>query len=588
MPRHAKVPKVAAVDLDKTRSELARARYLARALASTVSEFGRKNLAADFTHEAFQTYARVLAPGYELRDFPRAPRLDETSRQLAEGIGRMAAVLPLEEGGHALTGLYTIMLDSKERSDLGAFYTPSALTERLIDMAQESGTDWTTVRVLDPASGGGTFLLAIARRMRAAMSAADPAFVLAQLGTRLTGFEVDRFAAYFSQTLLDISVWDLAQASGREIPQVITVCDTLEAEASPVFDLVIGNPPYGRVALTADQRERYSRSLYGHANLYGVFTDIAVRWTKPGGMIAYLTPTSVLGGQYYAALRRLLADEAPPVAIDFVHARKGVFEDVLQETLLALYRRGGKAEKFQVHYLDVDSEREARLTKNGKVSLPEDPSSPWLAPRSPHHVTVIKATEKMASRLADWGYEVSTGQLVWNRFKPQLKQRPGNGTLPLIWAESVTSDGRFVFKAEKRNHAPHFKVEAGDGWLVVKESCVLLQRTTSKEQSRRLVAAELPADFVKAHGGVVVENHLNMIRALGKPKVSAAAVAAVMNSGIVDDVFRCISGSVAVSAFELRSLPLPSVKAMSVIEKLVAAQAPRANVERALLKLYGI
>ena len=537
MPRHAKAPKAVPVDLDIKRGELARARYLARALAATVSDASRKAFAASFTLEAFTAFTQLAAPGYVMRDGSMAGvHLDETALQLAQGIGRMAAVLPLEEGGHALTSLYTILLASKERSDLGAFYTPSALTQRLVDMAEEGGINWHTARVLDPASGGGTFLLAVAARMRAAMEAADPAFVLAQLGNRLSGFEIDPHAAYFSQSLLDVAFWDLAQRSGRDVPQLIRVCDTLEEEASATFDLVIGNPPYGRVSLSPVQRERYGRSLYGHANLYGVFTDVAVRWAKPGGLIAYLTPTSVLGGQYYAALRRLLAEQAPPVAIDFVHARKGVFEDVLQETLLALYKRAAAPERFQVHYLDVDSEREARLTKNGKVSLPADPSAPWLAPRSQHHVAVIAASEKMPTRLSDWGYEVSTGPLVWNRFKSQLKHRPSAGTLPLIWAESVTADGRFIFKAEKRNHAPHFKLEAADGWLVAKESCVLLQRTTSKEQSRRLIAAELPADFVKTHGGVVVENHLNMVRARGKTRVSPAAVAAVLNSGIVDQV----------------------------------------------------
>ncbi|TBF85688.1 HsdM family class I SAM-dependent methyltransferase [Rhizobium leguminosarum] len=588
MPR-VKARPSADLDMANRRHDLARTRFVARALADTIPVYDRKTHAALFTREALRTFAETVAPGYMLRNGPMLiGELDSTTLQLAEGMGRVAASLPFEEGARALTSLYTVMLDGKERSELGAFYTPAALTERLVDMAEEGGIDWKIARVLDPASGGGTFLLAVMRRMRAAMAGAEPAFVLAQLGTRLSGFEIDAHAAQFSQVVLDIALWDLAEKSGREIPSFITIGDTLEMEAVPSFDLVIGNPPYGRVSLTPAQRERYGRSLYGHANLYGVFTDIAVRWVKPQGLIAYLTPTSVLGGQYYAALRRLLALEAPPVAIDFVHARKDVFEDVLQETLLALYQRGAAADPFQVHYLDVDSEREAHLTKNGKVGLPADPTAPWLAPRSPHHVKIIAAAKKMQARLADWGYDVSTGPLVWNRFKPQLKHRPSAGTLPLIWAESVTPDGRFMFRAEKRNHAPHFKIEPRDAWLVTTRGCVLLQRTTSKEQSRRLIAAELPDSFIGEHGGVVVENHLNMVRPFGKPKVSPAAVAAVLNSGIVDEVFRCISGSVAVSAFELRSLPLPTAEAMTMIEKLISANAPRASVELALLKLYGI
>jgi len=156
-----------------------------------------------------------------------------------------------------------------------------------------------------------------------------------------------------------------------------------------------------------------------------------------------------------------------------------------------------------------------------------------------------------------------------------------------VWAEAVTADGRFVFRAEKKNHTLYFKVKPGDEWLIVKEPCVLLQRTTAKEQARRLIAAEMPAEFVLKHRGVVVENHLNMVRPMGTPKVSPGAVAALLNSGVVDELFRCISGSVAVSAFELEALPLPSVVEMKSIEVLVNEGAARDAVDRAIAVLYG-
>ena len=578
------------IDLEGRRIELARARVVARAWSETVSESRRKSQAALFSRGAIEAFAAVIVPDLALSAPFVTPRgkLDATARQLAVSIGREAAALPMLEGCHFLTSLYTTLLPGKERSALGAFYTPPALVQRLLDLASEGGVDWSTARVLDPASGGGAFLLEAAARMRRALDGSEPAFILAQLGNRLSGFELDPHAASLSQAALEIILSDLRIGSGRDMPVFVKVCDTLEETPAELYDLVIGNPPYGRVTLTAAQRARFARSLYGHANLYGVFTDIALRWARPGGVIAYLTPTSMLGGQYYAALRKLLADKAPPVAIDFVHARRGVFEDVLQETLLALYCKGGTRRRFQVHYLHVDNEREARLTKNGKVGLPTDASAPWLAPREPAHVGLIKAAEGMATRLADWGYGVSTGPLVWNRFKPQMRARAGRGLHPLIWAEAVTADGRFIFRANKRNHAPYFKPELGDGWLVVDRSCVLVQRTTAKEQDRRLIAAELSQAFIDAHGGVVVENHLNMVRTIGAAKVSPAAVAAVLNSDIVDQVFRCISGSVAVSAFELESIPLPPASAMATIEKLVAKGASRGTVEKSLRALYGV
>ena len=116
----------------------------------------------------------------------------------------------------------------------------------------------------------------------------------------------------------------------------------------------------------------------------------------------------------------------------------------------------------------------------------------------------------------------------------------------------------------------------------------LLQRTTAKEQRRRLIAAELPASFIEAHGAVVVENHLNMIKARnGAPKVKPAVLAALLNSDLVDQVFRCINGSVAVSAYELEALPLPSPEDLEELGRLVRRRASRARLEQAIEHLYG-
>ena len=571
------------------RLELSSARLAARSLATTMGDAWRIDHAAQFALVALSAFAREVQPKLSLSMGDRFASgvTDPSSIALADRIGREVASLPLIEALHYLTSLYPAMMPPRRRSEVGAFYTPPALSERLLDLATEGGLDWTTACVLDPAAGGGAFLVPAAVRMRQASGGGEPAFVLKQMARRLSGLELDENAALLAQAAVEIALGDLVVATGRPAPSFVRVCDTLEETASPSYDLVVGNPPYGRVSLTPAQRSRFQRGLYGHANLYGVFTDIAMRWCKPGGLIAFLTPTSMLGGHYFSALRKLLGTEAPPIAVDFVHARKGVFEDVLQETLLALYKRGSEPRRMQVHYLHVAGEAEAKVTRNGTVGLPTDPSLPWLAPRAPEHASLIAHAETMPARLHDWGYRVSTGPLVWNRHKAQLTDRPGKRHHPLIWAESVTPDGQFIYRAERRNHAPYFRAEPGDAWLLTEEGCVILQRTTAKEQARRLIAAELPDAFVRQHGGVVVENHLNMVRPSGKVRVSAGALAAILNSRVVDDVFRCISGSVAVSAYELEALPLPFASDMEEIEHLVRNGVTGQRLEKAISALYG-
>ena len=529
---------------------------------------------------------------WPLRDLPGdsdISPLAAPTESLAQAIGKAAAKLDTMDAGYLIGSLYTGMMPERDRARLGAYYTPPALCDRLLDMATDAGVDWRTARVLDPACGGGAFLAPVAHRMAASMENLSAIAALKQIQQRLRGLELDAFAGWMSQVFLDVTLDALYDDAGERLDPIIQVTDAMEqGPTQNRFDLVVGNPPYGRVGLTPALRKKFRRSLFGHANLYGVFTDLALRLAKPGGVIAYVTPTSFLAGEYFKALRVLLGWEAPPVSIDFVGARKGVFADVLQETLLAVYRRGKRGGKTRVHLISPRPNGSVETTAAGWFRLPESLERPWLVPRTKSQFKLVRRVERFPCRLADYGYSVSTGPLVWNRHKASLRRQAGEGRYPLIWAESVRSGGSFEFRARKRNHQPYFEPGPGERWVVTDFPCVLLQRTTAKEQNRRLIAAELPSSFIERHGAVVVENHLNMIKPMnGTPKVRPALLAALLNSMAVDQAFRCISGSVAVSAYELKALPLPPPDSLEEIGDLVERNAERDAIERAASRLYG-
>ena len=567
----------------------------ARRLAASLKREHRLALARALVLQAVSAYWRGLPPG------PGAPRprrppsgielssLTEEAADLAHTVGNAAAELPVVEAGYLVGILYTGMMPDRFRADRGAYYTPPALCERLLDLATEAGVDWRTARVLDPACGGGAFLAPVARRMAESLTGCRPDAVLASIHRRLAGFELDPFAAWLSEVFLDATLHRHLGDAALPLRPVVRICDSLEQPPPPEsFDLVVGNPPYGRLKLSPRLRTKFKRSLFGHANLYGVFTDLALRFAKPGGVIGYVTPTSFLAGEYFKALRDLLGREAPPVSIDFIETRTGVFADVLQETLLAVYRSRGAPGRGRVHFISPRPDGSIATTAAGSFRLPARPASPWLVPRTPTQTVLLRRARRLRCRLKDYGYTVSTGPLVWNRHKDGLRDQPGRGRYPLVWAESVRPDGVFEFRAKKRNHKPYFQPTASEAWVVTDFPCALVQRTTAKEQCRRLIAAELPASFIDEHGAVVVENHLNMIRPLnGTPIVSPAALTALLNSSVVDQVFRCINGSVAVSAYELQALPLPPPEDMQQMEILLESRANRQTLHRAAEHLYA-
>ncbi len=580
--RHRPQPAPTALSLAELRTAL-------RDQAQVCAERSQLAFAEAVTVHAVRTYWEEIGGISDLRLLP-PPR---DSRPLAEPVaiaaaklGQAVAVLPVSHAAYHLSLLYTALLPGDWRAKHGIFYTPPALAERLLDQAEAAGLDWTDARILDPAAGAGAFLIPAAQRLLRTFERSAPATALQRLCERLRGFELDPFAAWLGQVFIEAAALPLIAESGQRPSQLITVCDSLSKDNDlEAFDLVIGNPPFGRVSLPSKQRSRFARSLYGHANLYGIFMDLAVQHARPGGLISFLTPSSFLAGQYFKNLRALLWKEAPPVTLDFVTLRKGVFEDVLQETILATYQKGARRSRASVFFVSPQPGSPAMPESAGYFTLPREATAPWVLPRHTDESTLAQRLRTMPERLADWGYKVSTGPLVWNRFKPQLRDEPGRGNIPLVWAESITSDGRFVFRSEKRNHKPFFRLQSGDDWLVVRRSCVLLQRTTAKEQARRLIAAEMPASFLAKHDGVTIENHLNMlIPIVPKPSVSPALLAAFLNCSAPDRAFRCLSGSVAVSAYELENLPLPPA---ADLKRLVGRRYDRAKVEKACNQLYA-
>jgi len=581
--------------LDMPAQSLASAKSMARSMSANFPACEQLALTRSFGARIIQAWWEGLTEGHIVPQELRSPfaafetlELPSIARSLAGQIGKMAAKLDAETAAYQIGLIYTGMLPTEHRGEFGVFYTPPALTARLLDQATAAKVNWAKCRVLDPACGGGAFLAPIAQRIMEELEGCSPKLLLQSIGNRLHGFEIDPFGAWLSQVTLDAVLLPISSVSGLTLPIMVTVCDSLrQPPVKDPFDLVIGNPPYGKAKLDAETRELYSRSLYGHANLYGLFTDLAIRQTKPGGLIAYITPTSFLAGGYFKNLRSLIGKEAPPLSIDFVAARKGVFDDVLQEMALTTYRKAGKSVPITVSEITSTSDGAIKVTETGSICLPKNSTLPWLLPRNPSQTKLVAKLAKMPCRLADWGYGVSTGPLVWNRHKSQLVCDGGDQRFPLIWAEAITLDGQFLFRADRKNHAPYFELKPAERHLLTTQPCVLLQRTTAKEQNRRLIATALPLEFLELHGGVVIENHINMVRPIiDAPIVSTSVLAAFLNSGAADRAFRCVSGSVAVSAYELESLPLPAPSSLFELSRLVEAGCSKDIIEAACSELF--
>ncbi len=70
--------------------------------------------------------------------------------------------------------------------------------------------------------------------------------------------------------------------------------------------------------------------------------------------------------------------------------------------------------------------------------------------------------------------------------------------------------------------------------------------------------------------------------------LSFEVASTLLGAGVVDQVFRCINGSVAVSAYELSALPLPEPEVMAKLEMFVTTGANAEFIEGFIAKAYGV
>jgi adenine-specific DNA-methyltransferase len=250
-----------------------------------------------------------------------------------------------------------------------------------------------------------------------------------------------------------------------------------------------------------------------------------------------------------------------------------VFVDAIQDACFLLLRRRPTPVRDPPPHMSVSAilTHGGLLSERGKVALPTD-GSPWALPDP-----LLGASPNTLS-LRQMGWRPTVGYLVANREAHRLHSHPSKGRVPLVWAAAVCQDGSFDFdrgrlsrQAGSRGYvdvAPHAK-------YVIREECVALQRTSSRSQERRLVAATIPEEFVRRHGGVVGENHTILLVRTRADAVPAACVVELLNSPEASAAFGRVGGSASISACLLADLPLPMLfKAFALQYKTPGEVAP--------------
>jgi adenine-specific DNA-methyltransferase len=479
------------------------------------------------------------------------------------------ASLPDDHRHYWIGTFYTLLLPKEQRRRQSAYFTRPEIARHLIKRLEEQGTDFSSARVLDPAAGGAAFLSLIAGRMKE-LGCSNKGIL-----SRLRGIEIDPELAALSRLLI-------ADRLGLDdVPEyVIKVGDALAHVTDRKFDVVLCNPPYGRVSPERFRVEQWSSVCHpGHVNLYAMFVEFCLRQTRGGGRCGFVIPSSFIAGPLYCKLRAAIRERGKVRLIGHVECREEFFVDVLQDvSLLVVERRSAKEDAGTrpadpaVSFGRIDTS--GSWSSAASFALPSDITGGWVLPST-------KDTARGGAILADYGCRVSAGYFVWNRETERMRKKPlkRGQWVPLFWACNIRANARCRPKAKDGLGTDFVKFDEPSP-AIIKGPSILLQRTTNTKQRRRLIAGFVEPRAESA-GGYVTENHTIVVRPTDK-SADLELVCRLLNSAAVDRRYRQISGTASISTLLLRSLDLPQPEALRL------AVAETADFEAAVELAYGV
>lgn len=523
----------------------------------------------------------ILASHGDALEFCRDLLTDHGVESLPENVGDLFDNANADERHYAIASAYALLIGRERRRELSAYFTPPVLAHAVLDVCGPILDRCKEPTVLDPACGGGSFLTPIARHLiaKARKGGMSVDHACRSVLKRVRGLEIDPGLAALSQSLLRNALANEYGFTARAPLRLVRCTDALRARFADGFDLIVGNPPYSKVGtarVSSDMKSAGRAYIGGHTNSYALFLLKSLNWLKPGGTLVFVLPTSFVAGPYFAGLRQEILRRAEVLRIDLHEQRENLFLGATQDVcLLSLRRRHLDVEK------SIDAEHNYQLGvinaqgawRGAGTALAKAAGEPWTLPAA-HEIKVLvsrenKSLKATAFTLADFGYTVRVGRVVPTRERDQLHTKRRKGDYPLLWASAIRPDASFDFDASARmgNAQWYAPAHRPVSYNTIRPA-VLVQRTSNRDQPRRLNAAAVPKSFRRKHSkGFVAENHVIVLESrTTKPILGITKMAALLNAAIVNERFQTVCGSFNVSARLLERLALPDPALVSKLK----------------------
>lgn len=334
------------------------------------------------------------------------------------------------------------------------------------------------------------------------------------------------------------------------------------------FTHAIMNPPYKKINTGGRPRMLLSQVGIETVNLYSGFVALTLALMKEKGEVVAIIPRSWCNGPYYRPFREFVLACAALTHIHVFESRNKAFrdDDVLQETIIIRLVKGAAQGEVNISTSEDDSfaDIETYVHPFERVVHSGDKQKFIHIPTASAVSALGSSAAAFGNSLLDLGIGVCTGPVVDFRLKASLRAMPEAGTVPLLYANHLTT-GAVIWPIEGCKK-PNAIMADGESrkWLMPMGTYAVTRRFSSKEEARRVVATVVSEETFPDEELVGFENHLNVFHKgkAGLPPALAHGLVVYLNSTAVDDHLRRFSGHTQVNATDLRSLPYPSEAAL--------------------------
>ena len=378
--------------------------------------------------------------------------------------------------------------------------------------------------------------------------------------------------------LLDSNLRAVSQNSAKEIAYTIKTDNYILSQSADFnfwlganndpqkFDLIIGNPPYMKIAKDAPEALSMQEVCHGAPNLYFLFATMSLFNLRDDGEMVYIIPRSWTSGVYFKRFRQYFLNHGTLRYIHLFAGRDKVFdkESVLQETMIIKVKKTQK---------NPDTITISTSQSNGDFSGMTTFYAPYqkvvkgleqyvYLVTNENEINTINVMSRWKETLPSLGLRMKTGLTVDFRNRGQLRNRAEDKAIPLFYSQHI-QNGEVVFPIGREDE---YIVTNQRGLRQQNTNYLFVKRFTSKEEHRRLQCGVYLSRRYPEYAEVSTQNKINFI--CGDNKLSECVVYGLyvlFNSTLYDSYYRILNGSTQVNSTEINEMPVPS---MSIIEAM--------------------